>query len=121
VCACVREGGVGSGQEREGWGTENYTFGCLCKSLMKMIGEKVLNDRMSINQVDSVPGFINVQSVSCFNMVAFPVMYAIDMMSSVYPKEFPLSVICSAKFALLEDHVQSVFTPLSQHKCVLVS
>lgn len=47
MCACIRGGGMGSGKEREGCRTGDQTFGCVCKSLMKMIIEKVLNDGVS--------------------------------------------------------------------------
>jgi hypothetical protein len=69
VCACIRGDGMGRGQEREGCRTGNYTFGCICKSSMKMIIEKVLIDRISVIQVDPFLGFINTQFLSCFHMI----------------------------------------------------
>lgn len=52
-----------------GQGT-NYTSGCIYESSMQMMIEKVLIDRMSVIQVDFYPGFINVQFLSCFHMIA---------------------------------------------------
>ena len=44
------------------------------------------------------------------------VMYATNVMSSVYLNECcPLTIICSAKLAVLWEYIQSVFTQVIQH------
>jgi hypothetical protein len=55
---CLYRGdGMGRGQEREGCRTGNCTFGCICKSSVKMIIEKVLIDRRNFNRNISLPLF----------------------------------------------------------------